>query len=103
MCSSDLSGGAFGVNGAAAAQMVVIDGIFRPMVVAVGLLPAMWSMALLMGSLPSNFLYPGTTQWGILGICNCKDFKSAMKVCWITVAVQLTVAILYCIIMPMIF
>ena len=95
--------GVFCINGAAAAQMVVINDVFAPMVVAIGLTPAMWSMALLMGSLPSNFLYPGTTQWGILGICNCSDFKTTMKVCWITVAVQLVVAIAYCFIVPAIF
>jgi Na+/H+ antiporter NhaC len=95
--------GAFGINGAAASQMMVIDQVFKPMLPAVGITTGMWAMCLLMGSLPSNFLYPGSTQLGMMAVCRCEDFKNVMKACWVTVAVELIVATLYCFITPLIF
>lgn len=92
--------GAFGINGAAAAQMVVIDGVFRGMVEAAALPMGMWAMALLMGSLPSNFIFPGSVQWGVMGVVRCGDIKRMMKLCWIMSAIQLTFAMLYCFIVP---
>ncbi len=87
--------GVFGVNGAAASQMLVINGVFEPMLATTGLSMGLWSFVLIMGSLPSNFLYPGATQWGIMGMCHCGDIKRIMRFCWICVAVTLIFAIVY--------
>lgn len=90
--------GVFGVNGAAASQMLVINDVFQPMILSTGLSMGLWSFVLIMGSLPSNFLYPGATQWGIMGMCHCGDIKRIMRFCWITVAVTLVFSIVWCII-----
>ncbi len=87
--------GVFGVNGAAASQMLVINGVFEPMLVATALPMGLWSFVLIMGSLPSNFLYPGATQWGIMGMCHCGDIKRIMRYCWVCVAVTIIFAIIY--------
>lgn len=95
--------GAFGINGAAAAQMAVIDGVFNTMVATVALPMTMWCMTLIMGSLPSNFIFPGSTQWGVMGVCQCSDLKRVMKMCWFVSAAELLAAIVYSLVMPAIF
>lgn len=87
--------GVFGVNGAAASQMLVINDVFAPMLTTTGLSMGLWSFVLIMGSLPSNFLYPGATQWGIMGMCHCGDIKRIMRYCWICVAITLVFSIVY--------
>lgn len=91
--------GVFGINGAAAAQMVVIDGVFAEMLPAMGISAGVWAMVLVMGSLPSNFLYPGSTHWTALGIARSSDLKNLLKVCWIEVAIEIVVAIVYCLLL----
>lgn len=91
--------GVFGINGAAAAQMAVIEGVFSKMLPVLGVSAGTWAMVLLMGSLPSNFLYPGSTHWTALGIARSSDLKNLLKVCWIEVAIEILVAIIYCLIL----
>lgn len=90
--------GVFGVNGAAASQMLVINGVFEPMLATTGISMGLWTFVLIMGSLPSNFLYPGATQWGIMGMCQCGDIKRIMRFCWITVGITMIFAVLYAVI-----
>lgn len=93
--------GLFGINGSGAAQMAVIDSVFGNMIHAASVPVGVWGVALLFGSLPSNFLYPGTTHWTALGIARSGDLKNLLKVCLITVFFQTLFALAYCIIVPM--
>lgn len=93
--------GLFGINGSAAAQMAVIDGVFGNMIHSAAVPAGIWGVALLFGSLPSNFLYPGTTHWVALGIARSSDLKNLLKVCLLAVAVETIVAIAYCLIVPL--
>jgi len=71
--------GIFGVSGAAVAQSVVINDVFRNIVADIVLPMAVWSTVLLLGSQITSFAYPTGDMIGQMGLARSKDLKSMIR------------------------
>lgn len=71
--------GLFGISGAAAAQSVIIDKMFRGMAQGLGLSSTLWALIILVGSQIDSFAYPEADMIGEMGIARSKDLKSMVK------------------------
>ena len=71
--------GIFGVGGAAAAQSVVIDSMFKELITSIGMSTGLWSTILLVGSQITSFAYPEADMMGQMGLARSKDLKNMVK------------------------
>ncbi|HYE82790.1 MAG TPA: Na+/H+ antiporter NhaC family protein [Clostridia bacterium] len=71
--------GVYGISGAAVAQSMVMDKMFKPLVDSIGLSASMWAAVLLVGSQMTSFAYPGADMLGQMGLARSKDLKSMIK------------------------
>lgn len=71
--------GVFGVGGAAAAQSVVIDSMFRELITDIGMSTGLWATVLLVGSQITSFAYPEADMLGQMGLARSKDLKNMVK------------------------
>ncbi|MEG1932209.1 MAG: citrate transporter, partial [Pygmaiobacter sp.] len=71
--------GIFGVGGAAAAQSVVMDGMFKELVTNLGMSATLWGTILLIGSQITSFAYPEADMLGQMGLARSKDLKNMVK------------------------
>lgn len=78
--------GVFGISGAAVAQSVVIDKMFKQSLQQFGIPAVMWALVLLVGSQMTSFAYPGADMLGQMGLARSKDVKSMIKL-GITIAI----------------
>jgi Na+/H+ antiporter NhaC len=95
--------GAFGINGVASTQMIVIDQLFKPMLAAAGIASGMWAMVLIAGSYLTVVLYPSMTHFGALGLTRSKDMKTLLGICWISSGCQLIFCFAYYFILSIFF
>lgn len=86
--------GTFGIQGAAVAQAVMMDTVFRPLVTATGLSMNVWAMVILIGSQMTSFAYPGLDMVAATGTARSGDMKSQVKHGWIVVAAVLIVCLI---------
>ncbi len=92
--------GAFGINGIASTQMIVIDQLFGTVVNDIGMSQGMWALVLIAGSYLTVVLYPCMTHFSALGLFRSKDMKTLLKACWLGSAVLLVFCFLYFLIVP---
>lgn len=86
--------GLFGIGGAAVAQSVIIDKMFKSTVQALGLSSTLWALIILVGSQIDSFAYPEADMLGQMGLARSKDLKSMVKLgITITVATILFTAV----------
>ncbi|MDR3258202.1 MAG: hypothetical protein LBT51_01130 [Fusobacteriaceae bacterium] len=71
--------GIFGVSGAAVAQSVVINDLFKSIVTDINLPMIIWGTVLLIGSQITSFAYPTGDMIGQMGIARSKDIKSMIR------------------------
>lgn len=71
--------GIFGVGGAAAAQSVVMDSMFKELVNSIGMSTGLWATVLLVGSQITSFAYPEADMLGQMGLARSKDLKNMVK------------------------
>ena len=71
--------GIFGVGGAAAAQSVVMDSMFKELVNNIGMSTGLWATVLLVGSQITSFAYPEADMLGQMGLARSKDLKTMVK------------------------
>jgi len=71
--------GIFGVGGAAVAQSVVIDKMFKELVTSLGVSPLLWAATVLIGSQITSFAYPEADMLGQMGLARSKDIKNMVK------------------------
>lgn len=71
--------GIFGIGGAAVAQSVVMDKMFKELVQGLGLSASLWAAILLVGSQITSFAYPEADMIGQMGLARSKDLKSMVK------------------------
>ncbi len=83
--------GTFGIQGAAVAQAVMLDTVFRPLVEATGLSMAAWALVVLIGSQMTSFAYPGLDMVAATGTARSSDMKSQVKHGWIVTFTVLVV------------
>ena len=91
--------GIFGISGAAVAQAVMIDKLFRGFLETFGVSMYLWALIVLVGSQITSFAYPGADMLGQMGLAQSKDVKSMLKVGYaivvVTVLVSLAAAYLF--------
>ena len=68
--------GIFGIGGAAAAQSVVIHGMFNDIVQTMGISATLWATVMLVGSQITSFAYPEADMLGQMGLARSKDLKT---------------------------
>lgn len=71
--------GVFGVSGAAVAQSVVLNDLFKNIVADINLPMTIWGTVLLIGSQITSFAYPTGDMIGQMGLAHSKDLKSMIK------------------------
>lgn len=71
--------GIFGIGGAAVAQSVVMDNMFKPLVTSLNMSPTLWGMVMLVGSQITSFAYPEADMLGQMGLARSKDMKNMVK------------------------
>lgn len=71
--------GIFGIGGAAVAQSVVMDKMFKGFVQDLGISTTLWAMIILIGSQITSFAYPEADMLGQMGLARSKDLKNMVK------------------------
>ncbi|WP_300449855.1 Na+/H+ antiporter NhaC family protein [Fusobacterium sp.] len=71
--------GVFGVSGAAVAQSVVLNDLFKNIVADINLPMTIWATVLLIGSQITSFAYPTGDMIGQMGLARSKDLKSMIR------------------------
>ncbi|WP_125152484.1 Na+/H+ antiporter NhaC family protein [Clostridium rectalis] len=71
--------GIFGIGGAAVAQSVVMDKMFKEFVQGLGISSGLWAMIILVGSQITSFAYPEADMLGQMGLARSKDLKNMVK------------------------
>lgn len=71
--------GIFGVSGAAVAQSVVLNDLFKVIVQDINLPMTIWASVLLVGSQITSFAYPTGDMIGQLGLARSNDLKSMIR------------------------
>lgn len=71
--------GIFGVSGAAVAQSVVLNDLFKNIVADINLPMTIWGTVLLIGSQITSFAYPTGDMIGQMGLARSKDLKSMIR------------------------
>ncbi len=92
--------GVFGINGAAVAQAVMIDTLFRPFLGDMGVSMGLWATIVLVGSQITSFAYPGADMIGQMGLAHASNIKPMMKLAYLAIIPgTLLVVILECFIL----
>ena len=87
--------GIYGIQGAAVAQAVMIDTVFRPMVDALGLSMNVWALVILVGSQMTSFAYPGLDMIAAVGTARSNDMKTHIAHGMIITAAVLIVTVVF--------
>jgi len=66
--------------GAAVAQALMIDKLFRGLAEAMNVSMYMWALIVLVGHQLTSFAYPGADMIGEMGLAQSTDVKSMLKV-----------------------
>ena len=77
--------GIFGINGAAVAQAMMIDSLFRPFLGDLGVSMELWAMIVLVGHQITSYAYPGLDMIGQMGLAHAKDIKPMMKLSYMAI------------------
>ena len=72
--------GIFGVNGAAVAQALMIDKLFRSLAESMKISMYLWALIVMVGHQLTSFAYPGADMIGEMGLAQSSDLKSMLKV-----------------------
>jgi Na+/H+ antiporter NhaC len=89
--------GAFGISGATVAELKMLHEMFNPMLGKVAVSMLAWSVALIIATRVTNFIYPGANMVSSLGFAESGDMKSMIKNGVVVAACQTTFLILYAI------
>jgi predicted histidine transporter YuiF (NhaC family) len=71
--------GAFGISGATVAELKMLHSMFNPILAKFGVSMLAWSVALIVATRVTNFIYPGANMFSSLGFAESKDIKSMIK------------------------
>ncbi len=71
--------GIFGIGGAATADNVVMDNMFRGVVDNLGVSMSLWALILLVAGQITSFAYPEADMIGQMGLARSKDVKNLVK------------------------
>ena len=71
--------GIFGVGGAATADNIVMDNMFKPALQSIGVSSSLWALILLVSGQITSFAYPEADMIGQMGLARSKDMKNLVK------------------------
>lgn len=71
--------GIFGVGGAATADNIVMDNMFKPIIEQLNVSPSLWALILLVAGQITSFAYPEADMIGQMGLARSKDMKNLVK------------------------
>ncbi len=71
--------GIFGIGGAATADNIVLDSMFRGVVDQLGITMPLWALILLVSGQITSFAYPEADMIGQMGLARSKDVKTMVK------------------------
>ncbi len=71
--------GIFGVGGAATADNIVMDNMFKSIVTDMGVSSTLWALILLVSGQITSFAYPEADMIGQMGLARSKDMKNLVK------------------------
>ncbi len=74
--------GAFGINGAAVAQMQITHDLFLPALKVTDVPMEMWAIALIAASRITSSIYPGTNMISPMGIARSNNIKAMLYAGW---------------------
>lgn len=87
--------GAFGISGAAVAQLKVMDSMFGSLIHQQGVSMLAWGAALIVGSRVTSLIYPGPNMFGATGFAQSEDIKSVLRNGWLVSAAHCTILLIY--------
>ncbi|MCL2601386.1 MAG: hypothetical protein FWD91_01085 [Treponema sp.] len=83
----------FSIQGAAVAQALMMDSIFRPVVDHIGLSMHTWALVILISSQMTSFAYPGLDIFAAMGIARTTNIKPMLMNGWsIIIAILVVLA-----------
>jgi hypothetical protein len=71
--------GAFGISGATVAELKMLHEMFVPMLNQYGVSMLAWSVALVIATRVTNFIYPGANMFSSMGFAESKNVKYMIK------------------------
>lgn len=71
--------GIFGIGGAATADNIVMDNMFKGLVTDLGVSSSLWALILLVAGQITSFAYPEADMIGQMGLARSKDIKNLVK------------------------
>jgi hypothetical protein len=87
--------GAFGISGGTVATLKMLHSMFNPLLSKLSVSMLAWSVALIVATRVSNFVYPGANMFSSLGFAESKDIKSMLKNGWVVAACQILFLVIY--------
>lgn len=81
--------GIFGVGGAATADNIVMDNMFKGLLANLHITPSLWGLILLVSGQITSFAYPEADMIGQMGLARSKDMKNLVKFGLVVVAASL--------------
>ena len=85
--------GIFGINGAAVAQALMIDKLFRGLAESMNISMYMWGLIVMVGHQLTSFAYPGADMIGEMGLAQSSDIKSMLKVGYAIIAASMVLVV----------
>lgn len=85
--------GIFGISGAAVAQAIMIDKLFRTLAEAMNISMYLWALIILVGHQLTSFAYPGADMIGEMGLAQSSDLKSMLKVGYAIIAASMVLVV----------
>ena len=90
--------GAFGISGATVAELKMLHSMFEPLLAKLSVSMLAWSVALIVATRVTNFIYPGANMFSSLGFAETKDIKSMLKNGWVVATCQTLFLVVYALI-----
>lgn len=87
--------GAFGISGATVAELKMLHSMFSPLLSKMGVSMLAWSVALIVATRVTNFIYPGPNMFSSMGFAETKDVKSMLKNGWVVATCQIVFLVIY--------
>jgi hypothetical protein len=87
--------GAFGISGATVAELKMLHSMFNPLLDKLSVSMLAWSVALIVATRVTNFIYPGANMFSSMGFAETKDIKSMLKNGWVVALCQILFLVIY--------
>lgn len=91
--------GAFGISGSVVVEFVTLNTIFKDIIAQQGITMITWTTALIVATRVTNFIYPGSDMFSVMGFAEMDELKPMLQYGYIIAAAQTIFLIGYAIVM----